>query len=256
MAALDRSTSSGRRMRNDNRPPFLEANNLTAFITPELREFMQRIDYRTGSAKGIKSGYDAQILPLVCGVYIDADDEGMVTPNQRGAVVAARRIVRALARVGITALVDEATGYQETRARDELQRLLEAYIAEEFRPWVKRFPDVFFREIYKLHGWKFVPGNHQHPSYTGSFINKYVYEAMPDGVLERLRELNPSGGSGSRARKHHQHLTDDQGVGHLDKQIQQVLTLMQAADDKKQFEILFGRVMNASQPYQTMLAID
>lgn len=256
MAALGRSTSSGRRSRNDNRPPFLEANNLTPFVTDELRDLMRRIDYRVGGTRGIKSGYDAQILPLVCGVYIDADDEGMSTPNQKSAVMAARRIVRALARVGITALVDEATGYQETRARDELQRLLDAYIAEEFRPWVKRFPDAFFKALYRLHGWEFVPGNHQHPSYTGKFINKYVYEAMPEGILERLKEINPSNESGNRARKHHQHLTDDQGVVHLDRQIHQVLTLMQISSDKAEFELLFKRAVDATSPSQTIMQLD
>ena len=40
--------------------------------------------------------------------------------------------MRSFARVGIIALIDEATGYQHEREQDELQKLLKAYIAEEY----------------------------------------------------------------------------------------------------------------------------
>lgn len=253
MSVLDRSTSSGRRTRNDNRPPFLEANNLLAYVSPELRSILPRIDYRVGTNQGIKSGYNAEILPRICDVYLSARADGVLASNQKSAAEAAERVVRALSLVGITALVDEATGYQETRAKDELQKLLEAYIAEEFRPWVKKFPEVFFKEVYRLHGWEFKPGHHQHPSYTGQFINKYVYEAMPDGVLDRLRELNPVHPGGNRSRKHHQHLTEDQGVRHLEGQIQQVITLMRASQDRKQFQALFDRVNEPEKAHQMMI---
>jgi ATP-dependent DNA ligase len=37
----------------------------------------------------------------------------------------------------ISALVDEATGYQKERAADALARILEAFIAKELQPWIK-----------------------------------------------------------------------------------------------------------------------
>ena len=37
-------------------------------------------------------------------------------------------------RVGIIALVDEATGYQRDRAKDALASILEAFIAKELQP--------------------------------------------------------------------------------------------------------------------------
>ncbi|MDK4309500.1 P63C domain-containing protein [Corynebacterium accolens] len=253
MSILGRSQSSGRRTRNDNRPPFLEANNLLPYITPELKEQLQRVQYRVGDEKQEKSGYNAEILPRICNVYMDAEEDGVLTQNQKPAAEAARKVIKALALVGITALVDEATGYQETRAKDELQRLLDAYIAEEFQPWVRRFPEAFFREIYRLQGWKFVPGNHHHPQYVGHFINKYIYEHMPEGVLERLRDLNPKNEQGNRARKHHQHLTEDTGVAHLERQVAKVITIMEISEDKVQFDALFNKAMSRSKPVQEML---
>jgi len=38
--------------------------------------------------------------------------------------------VRTLAKVGIVALVDEATGYQRDREKDELCKILEAFVAK------------------------------------------------------------------------------------------------------------------------------
>lgn len=243
----------GRRTSRENRAPFIEAKNLAPFIGPELEEILQRVDYRVGDKKPIQSGYDAEILPRVCNVYLDAEEAGVLLPSQKPAAEAARKVIKALALVGITALVDEATGYQETRAKDELQRLLDAYIAEEFRPWVRRFPESFFREIYRLQGWKFIPGNHHHPQYVGRFINTYVYEHMPEGILEKLRDLNPKNEQGNRARKHHQHLTEDTGVAHLERQVARVITIMEISEDKVQFDALFNKAMSRSKPVQEML---
>jgi hypothetical protein len=43
-----------------------------------------------------------------------------------------------LARVGIEALVDEATGYRYVRERMALARILEKFIAQELHPWTKK----------------------------------------------------------------------------------------------------------------------
>jgi hypothetical protein len=47
------------------------------------------------------------------------------------------------ARVGIIALVDEATGYQEVRDHEALQEILKRYISEELLVWVRTFPMEF-----------------------------------------------------------------------------------------------------------------
>lgn len=241
LAALGRNPNAGRRQGSEPLPTFVSANNLRPFISADLAEGLEPIVFRVGSENQVRSGYNAEILPRVCHVYLDAERAGALRQNQQPAADAANVMVRGLSLVGITALVDEATGYQETRAANELQQLLDAYIAEEFRPWIRRFPESFFREVYRLHGWNFVPGQTTHTPYVGQFINKYIYELMPEGVLARLREINPVDENGNRARKHHQHLTDKWGVSHLERQITTVLALMEASDDEEQFEDLFKK---------------
>lgn len=250
LMALGRNPQKSRRTRGDDvdkRAPFLVANNLQPFISDELREISEPIMFRAPG--GSRSwGYRAEMLPMVCDVYLEARHADKLDAKQAPVARAAEILVRGLARVGIVALVDEATGYQEVRARDELQRILEAYVQAEFRPWLKMFPDDFFKEIYRLQGWEYRPGTSKRTPYVGKLVNKYVYDQLPDGVLDELRRLNPKTDRGYRARKHHQFLTEGTGNQHLDRQIVSVLTLMRAADSKQQFEDLFERVHPPVQP--------
>jgi hypothetical protein len=223
------------------RPPFLAASNLQEFISPELEGMLEAIPYRTLNGRRAW-GYKADLLPLVCDVYLEARRmPGKLLPNQRPTAEMCEILVRSLARVGITALVDEATGYQEIRARDELQRILERYVQAELRPWTRMFPSEFFREIYRINGWEFKPGSAKRTPYVGKLINKYVYAPLPPGVLDELRRLNPVTDTGRRRHKHFQYLTLDTGNKHLDRQISTVTTLLRISDTKDDFERLFEK---------------
>lgn len=248
LAALDRVGKSRRGEPGGKRAPFLSAANLQPYISHELREMDEPIQYRLHANGARAWGYKAEILPLVCEVYLDARAHNKLAPSQRAVARASEILVRGLARVGIVALVDEATGYQETRARNELQRILQAYVQAELRPWIKVFPDEFFREIYRLQGWEYRPGTSKRTPYVGVLVNKYIYEQLPPGVLDELRRLNPRRESGHRARRFHQFLTANTGNPHLDKQISTVTTLMRISDSKQEFEDLFERAFPPAQP--------
>jgi len=247
LSALDRVGKS-RRGPGVKRAPFLSAANLQPFISEELARLDEPIQYRLPTSSGRHFGYRAEILPLVCDVYLDAREHGKLAPKQYPVARAAEILVRGLARVGIVALVDEATGYQETRARNELQKILQLYVQAELRPWIKMFPDEFFREIYRLQGWEYRPGTSKRTPYVGKLVNKYVYEQLPPGVLEELRNLNPRSPRGYRVHKFHQFLTANTGNSHLDKQISTVTTLMRISGSKQEFEDLFERAFPPLQP--------
>jgi len=61
-----------------------------------------------------------------------------------------RIVLGAVAKVGINALIDEATGYQKVRDEFELQKMLKAYISEETLEWQKTFHDSFYEQLYRL----------------------------------------------------------------------------------------------------------
>lgn len=221
-------------------PPFLAAENLRPFVPDELWEHATPVEFRArGGAKAY--GYNAMLLPMVCEVYLRARDAGLIRKRQRHIAEACDLLMRGLARVGIIALVDEATGYQEDRARNELQKILARYIAHELMPWVKRFPDEFFRHIYRLQDWEYRPGTAKRTPQVGKIINKYIYEELPPGVLEELRRKNPVTEKGYRARKHHQYLTEHTGHPHLDRQITAIMTLMAISESREEFESHFRK---------------
>lgn len=236
----------------DGLPPFLSANNLNPFISDELRQSTTPIPFRTQEGNRAY-GFKAELLPMVCEVYLKARQTGTLMPNQKHIAVACEILVRSLAKLGIIALVDEATGYQEDRAKNELQKLLEVYIAEELRPWVKTFPNEFFKQIYKIHNWQYRSDTVKKPQYVGKFINQYIYDQLPPGVLDELRKRNPVTEKGYRRYRHFQFLTVDTGDPHLDKQITKVITLMQVSDSKEAFEDNFDKVF--AKEYQHRLPL-
>jgi hypothetical protein len=235
-------------------PAFLASKAIFPFVSEELLVLADnpvRFGGFLGGGAGL--GYQATILPEICKAILQARGAQALKPHQIPMAVAAEVLLFALAKTGIVALVDEATGYQYERARRELQQILNEYIQEDLRPWTKRFSNSFFKEIYRIHGWKFEEGVTQGPRYVGRFINEFIYKQLPDGVLDELRRRNPPIKNNQRRHKHFQLLTEDTGDEHLDRLILKVTTLMQVADNKKHFETLFGRAF--AKPGQMSLPI-
>ncbi|MEO3474004.1 P63C domain-containing protein [Roseomonas sp. CAU 1739] len=223
------------------RPNFLDANNLDSFITDEIKGYLEPVDYLSDRGQ-IVTGYRAELLPLVCDVYLKARAQGVLTKSQESVADFAERLVRGLAISGILNLVDDATGYTKIRARDELQNILSAYIAPELLPWAKRFPDTFYEELHRVRGWKYAPGSNNRNHYIGKLTNELIYERLPPGVLEELRSKNPRDPiKGRRRYTHHRFLTDEVGNPHLEKQIVAVTTLLSVSDDWDEFARLFSK---------------
>ena len=135
-------------------PVFLTANNLKEYIGSEVTKNANAIIFK--DLKGLESiGYKAELLPSVCYVFIDANEAGVLMRTQQHIADRCKILVRGFATIGIIALVDEATGFQYDRNRDELQTILKAYISDELLKWQKRFPDSFYVEMFRLRGWDY-----------------------------------------------------------------------------------------------------
>lgn len=222
-------------------PVFLTANNLQEFIGEDLLKDAKSISFK--DLKGLESiGYKAELLPSVCYVFIDAKESGKLLSNQNHIADRCRILVRGFATIGIIALVDEATGYQYDRNRDELQTILKKYINSELLIWQKRFPDSFYVEMFRLRGWDYnVKNILKRPGVIGTWTNNLVYKQLPTGVLEELKNKTPKDEKGHRKHRYHQLLTEDIGNPHLANQITAVVTLMRASSNWRNFERLFAR---------------
>jgi len=221
-------------------PDFLYGTALEPFVPESLRIALNNpILFRAKG--GIRRAVNARLIPEICDVWLNARDAKALQPSQKHIAQNADILMRGLAHVGITALIDEATGYQEIRDRDELNRILEAYIAKELLPWTKRFPDEFYEQLFRLRGWQYRPVSVKRPKYVGKLTNELVYEKLPKGVLNDLRSKNPVTPKGYRKYRHFQFLTEDIGNPHLEKQLVAVTTLMKVSPNWATFYRLFGR---------------
>lgn len=232
------------REESNNLPIFLQANNLAPYFGSVILERGSPIRYKGPNNQSIK-GYDASLLPETCKVYVQAFNDGVLQKQQIPIAKICQTILYGLATVGIISLIDDATNYVEKRNRDELQKILEKYISEELRVWTKKFPNEFFKQIYRLHGWEY-HNLKSHPQYVGKIINKHIYDRLPPGVLEELKKINPVQEKGFRKHRHHQFLTEDFGEKNLNNQIMQTITLMKVSDNFEGFEKLVEKI-NPSQ---------
>jgi hypothetical protein len=224
---------------------FLGRNNLKPFISPDLAMVLSSpVRFiRPGRGGKVAVGYEATILADICDAVLAARKAKALTKKQLLIAEQCEILARAFARVGIIALVDEATGYQEARDRNELHRLLELYIAKELLPWAKRFPDEFYKELFRLRGWQYSPVNVKRPKLVGYLTNSIVYKKLPPGVLEELRKKNPIIQDGRRRYKHHQFLTENLGNPHLEKHLAVVTALMRASASWDSFRRLLERAV-------------
>jgi len=232
--------------------PYL-SDHLKSWILEAECETLHKISSVSGPAF---IPFDAELFVDVCKAYIQAkNDTCFNNASFIGQSQIADRllsIMSAFAKVGIIALVDEITGYQKDREKDELQKILSAYIAEEYLEWAKRFPDEFYKQMFRLKRWgDFQRAGQKMPQVVGKYTNEIIYKQLPDGVLEELRNKTPKSESGNNLIKYHQFLTPDTGIIHLDKHLIAVITLMKASTTWEEFIFLFNRSM--SKPVQGIL---
>jgi hypothetical protein len=148
--------------------------------------------------------------------------------------------------VGIIALIDEATGYQDSRAKDALAKILEAFITKELRKWVSTFPVDYYKELFRLRGWKFpnLPADQRkRPILVGRLTNDIIYDRLAPGVKQELHRITPRDDKGRLKQKLFQHLTEEVGNPKLREHLASVVALMKAADKWTQFMTMLNRAL-------------
>lgn len=236
----------------------LKQKSLEPFIYKDREGVhFEPIDCYKGNTK--INGFEATILIDICDSFLEARQHINLSSRQQIIAEQCEILVRAFAKVGLIALIDEATGYQYAREKDELQKLIEIYVVEELRPWQKTFPDSYYREIFRLRGWNFtVPGIKRRPGVIGTWTNTLVYKELPEGVLDEIKRLTPKTSSGNYAARLFQSLSDDIGNPHLKNQLTSVIALMQSSDTWDEFIDRFNKVRDRKRGNQqsTQLSLD
>ena len=222
-------------------PRFAMSRAIYPLLTDQLKKsFSSRILFNSPTS-GVTYGYPATILADICDVVLTARQAGTLNSQQERLAQRCEVLVRGFARIGIIALVDEATGYQRIREERALATILERFISEELQKWSRTFPYEFYQEIFRLKGWG-SPEGVKRPSVIGTYTNDVVYARLAPGVLDELKRLNPILDNGRRRNRHHQWFTPDYGHPKLKEHLIGVIALMKAAPNWDSFKRSLQRV--------------
>lgn len=218
---------------------YLSQESLKPFIDKHLRYgHLEPIVCQNHSVK--INGYLATDLVDLCEMFLDARDNIRLSSRQQIIAKQCDILMRSFAKVGIIALVDEATGYQYEREHNELQKILAAYVSEEILKWQLTFSDEFYKEVFRLWGIPYIPKYIRNkPSFIGTITKEYIYDLLPNGVVDKIKQQTGKTERGNWKYKWHQSLTPSVGREHLIKQIHEVTTLMSISKDKAEFKHYF-----------------
>lgn len=222
-----------------NISPYLSGNPLIDKDLVAGRTFQ----FKIAQQPTLATGYEATLLIDICTKYLDAAEQGKLKPSQLHLAKQAGIVIRASAKIGIIALIDEATGYQQIRAKHALQLKLQAFIADEIQEWAKMFPDEFWVELARLEGIKYSPRNR--PLRWGRYVMMFVYDAVDKDVGRELRKKNPSP---HFTKNHHQWLKLH-GKEKVNNQLQRVIGIMQTCNDMSEFRQKFAYIFKVD-PWQ------
>lgn len=213
---------------------YLKAGNLQPYIDKDLISQSERFALPGSHIQS--NGFEATLILDICDAYLKAREDGELFESQELFARQAEIITRACAKIGIIALIDEATGYQQFRKKNELQLKLQAFIAEEMQEWAKMFPDEFWFELARLEGIHYSPRSR--PLRWGKYIMMFVYDAVDGDVGKELRKKNPEP---QFLRNHHQWLKKF-GRDKVHDQIERVITIMKLCENMDEFRQKFARV--------------
>lgn len=237
---------------SDRLTALMESDALREFVPAEVIAALKNpIRFVHGAGGGVAYGYPATILAEICDAILASRRADRLPPRQSKIAEQAEILVRGFARVGIIALVDEATGYQKDRAKDALAEILEAFVAKELQPYVRTFPVDYYEQLFRLRGLPYPPENAKYrPQYFGLLTNDIVYKRLAPGLLAELKKENAKDAKKGRL---HQRLTTDTGHPKLREHLASAVTIMKLSKDYPDFI----EKMNMIHPrYGDTLALD
>jgi len=222
---------------------YLKPDNLQPYLTEKFRNIpLDQAVLKFKIGRVTAQAFEAEDVVSICEMYLKARDAGVLIGQQKKLAQTADILMRTFAKVGLVALIDEATGYQIIRDKEALRILVQQYIIEEAREWTKEFYDPFFHELDRIYGNQRTISRSR-PKYYARFINKYVYEPIENGlILPELQRRNPLNERGQRKKRLHQFLNENKGLRTLRDRISKITAIMQISPNMRRFKESYERM--------------
>ena len=208
---------------------YVSIEGLKPFLNSDLL-LAETLDFHIPGTQFRGKGITAERFLDICNAYVAALQAGALrTDRQRENAIRCSIVLGACAKVGLIALIDEATGYQYERAEDALQVKLRAFVADELREWEKTFPDELWEQFGRLTNWK--GSLHKRPKWWGQLVMELIYHALDPDVAKYLKENKPKPYHGMN---YHQWMTADVGLRNLIPHIHQVIGIARTCSDMRE----------------------
>jgi hypothetical protein len=210
---------------------YLSVSGLKGFVDSDL-VLGETKDFFIPGTQFRGRGITAEQFEAIITGYVRAMGAGALkTDRQREIATACAILSTSFLKVGIIALIDEATGYQYERAQDALQVKLRAYIAEDLRAWEKTFPDELWEMFGRLTKWQ--GPIHSRPKWWGHLVNELIYEALDPDIADYLKKNKPKPFHG---QNYHQWMSEDIGLKALISHIYKVIGMGEDCEDMRELK--------------------
>lgn len=193
---------------------------------------LEAILFRAGQP-GVARGYDAEAVMRICEALLAAREQGLLRQSQLPLAQRAEKIVRAFARVGLIALIDEATGYQLHRRKADLQQKFYWWLTDDFHAWTRVFHPEFYEHLERWYGRDY--DRKRPPLHAQEFTRHYLYDKLDPDVAGELKRRNPQPEKG---RNLHQ-LFSPKALELLQRYMDALIPIMRLARDRQHFERLY-----------------
>ena len=216
-----------------NLESYIGVQALKKYIPESVIEGM--IDFNLpGVVNKTVKGIEAEAFIEICRGYVRAlageiEGEKLTSVSQIEIAVRCSMFLASCAKLGLVALIDEATGYQYDRTDDALRIKLRAYLEEEMRKWERTFPNELWIEFGRLTRWGGTVN--QRPLYWGKLVMELVYDYLDKDVADWLRKNAPKPRHG---QNYHQWLTAQYGLKKLVEHIWMLIGMASACSTMRE----------------------
>lgn len=174
-------------------------------------------------------GRDADWFIDLCNAYVDAAIAGTLHPKQRHLAAQARVIVAACSKVGIAALIDEATGFQYLREHGILGDIFARALRDAPGAWSRRWQDDVVDALCRT--FRIQRIGKEFPAPLMGVIGKLYKTLLGAEVYEELRRRNPPGDD----RDIHTQWMSDEVLAALGDRMEVIKAFAMSTDSKLQF---------------------
>ena len=210
---------------------YIGVKSLNPYINKDL-VFAETVEFNIPGTHYRGRGLTAEIFLDICNAYVNAFSDGaLTTQKQQEIAIRSSILLASCAKVGLIALIDEATGYQYERQENALQLKLKAFVTDEMRGWEKTFPDELWEQFGRLTSWQGTL--HSRPKWWGKLVIELIYEALDADVAKYLRTNKPPP---VHKQNYHQWLTKHYGLKQLITHIYEIIGMAKTCSNIKELQ--------------------